>query len=44
MSTRGNEYAQNKKDQYGRAVPEVVIPQIYLKNYHLRRNKNKRGN
>ena len=44
MSTRGKEYARDKKDKYGNAVPEVVIPQIYRKNYHLRRNKNRRGN
>ena len=44
MSTRGDEYARNKKDKYGRAVPEVVIPMIYQKNYHLRQKKNRFGN
>tara|TARA_Y100001963_G_scaffold145080_1_gene218171 strand:- start:167 stop:301 length:135 start_codon:yes stop_codon:yes gene_type:complete len=44
MSTRGNEYAQNKKDQYGRAVPEVVIPKIYQKNYRHQQKKNRFGN
>jgi len=44
MSTRGKEYARDKKDKYGRAVPEVVIPQIYQKNYHLRQKKNRFGN
>ena len=44
MSTRGKEYSRDKKDKYGRAVPEVVIPQIYQKNYQLRRNKNRQGN
>ena len=44
MSTRGNEYAQNKKDQHGRAVPEVVIPKIYQKNYRHQQKKNRFGN
>tara|TARA_R100001530_G_scaffold119870_1_gene87105 strand:- start:270 stop:404 length:135 start_codon:yes stop_codon:yes gene_type:complete len=44
MSTRGKEYSRDKKDQYGRAVPEVVIPQIYLKNYRHQTKKNRFGN
>ena len=44
MSTRGEEYRKNKKDQYGRAVPEVVIPMIYQKNYRHQLKKNRYGN
>ena len=44
MSTRGKEYARDKKDKYGRAVPEVVIPQIYQKNYRHQTKKNRFGN
>ena len=44
MSTRGNEYARNKKDKYGNVVPEVVIPMIYQKNYRHQTKKNRHGN
>ena len=44
MSTRGDEYARNKKDKYGNVVPEVVIPMIYQKNYRHQTKKNRHGN
>ena len=44
MSTRGKEYLKDKKDEYGRSIPEVVIPLIYQKNYRYTQKKNRFGN